>query len=378
MAVRYEMNRISIKAVMAVLLTVVMIPSFFINVHAETAQEVLDELEKSIPAEYKELYNKEEAGFAAPSFSQVSSYILKAFSDRIKSPLRTFSSLLIIIVFSSLFKLLSEMINSARIRYAFELACALSMTLSILSSFNSVLEQTRVFLDRIADFSLTLAPLLCGICIASGNVGAATVSGNGISVFVTVCEQIFSSLLYPMISCSMAFCICSGVNSDVTDISSLSSFIRRMFSAIVGFILMLYCAVISYQSIITSSADTISARTVRFAIGNAVPVVGASLGEAMRTVMAALSSLKGSIGGVGISVVLLMMLPCIISLLLERTAISAASSLCGLFGLKKEAKLLEEVVLVYGYAAALSLAASGMLVFMLSIVSAVSVNSGGV
>jgi stage III sporulation protein AE len=145
-----------------------------------------------------------------------------------------------------------------------------------------------------------------------------------------------------------------------------------------GFIMVLYSAVVAYQNIIGVSSDSLTVRTVRFAVGNSVPVIGASLGEAMRSVAGALSSLKGTVGGVGISVILLLVLPCVLSLLLERSAICAAGSICGVFGLSREAKLLDGVASAYGYASALVVCASVMLIFLLSIVSSVAVNIGAV
>lgn len=348
------------------------------EIRADTSDEIGAELEQTIPEHLRDYYLRDGEKMTAPSFSDVLGYLSKSIADRITSPLRTLSSLMVIAVISAVFHLCSEFINNEQMRCAFECACAVSMTLSVLSSCNFILNDTRIFLGRLAEFSLSLAPILTGICIATGNIGSAAVTGTGISVFVAVCEELFSTVLFSMVTTSLAFSVCSCMNDDKPDLSSLSLLVRRAFSVIMGFIMMLYCAVMAYQSIISSSADSLSVRTVTFAIGNTVPVVGASLGAAVRTVSGALSSLKGTVGGVGISVILLLVLPCTISLLLERMAVSAAAAFCGMFGLKREAKLLEGVITVYGYAVALSVSASIMLIFMLSVVSSVSVNIGGV
>ena len=362
------------------LCTVVFVVSLLLstNVFAESSDQIYSEFEQIIPEQLSEYYSRDGLSMTAPSFSAILGFLSKSVSERLVLPIKTFSSLLLIIIISAVFHLCSEFLNNEQLRRAFECAVIISITLSVFSSCEFVLKDTRIFLERLADFSLALAPILTGICIATGNVGSAAVTSTGISVFVGVCEGLFSTVMYSVVGTSLAFSVCSCLNDDTPDLSSLSALLRRVFSLTMGFIMMLYCTVIAYQSIIGASGDSLSVRTISFAIGNAVPVVGASLGAAMRTVSGALSALKGTVGGVGISVIILLMLPCTISLLLERIAISAVVALCGMFGLKREAKLLEGVYAAYGYALALSVSASVMLIFMLSVISSVSVKLGGV
>ena len=63
----------------------------------------------------------------------------------------------------------------------------------------------------------------------------------------------------------------------------------------------IFTGLLSIQSVVGSSADTLTSKTAKYVISNCVPVVGGAVSDAYSTVKGSLSLLKNGIGGVGIA-----------------------------------------------------------------------------
>ncbi len=348
-----------------------------LNICADEMQEIIDQLDSIIPDEVQgeiEISENE----VLPSFGDIINLCINTVVEKVRAPAQTLSALLFIISVGGVFKVCTGMIGNERLHYVFEFSCRVSMALSMFTVCYVSIESARSFLMRLCDFSLALSPIMTALCITSGTPGAATVTGVGISIFVAVCEVLFATFLISLTRMIFALSVCSTLGENMPDLTGITKLAKRIFSLLTGFTVMLFCAVSTYQSIIFSGSDSITFRTVRFAVGNVVPVVGASLGEALRVVIGAISTLRGTVGGVGVCVIFLLLIPTAISILLNIGVISIASSVSRMFGLANECRFLDEIMSIYGHLLALTVSASFMMIFLLSVVSAIPINIGGV
>lgn len=346
-----------------------------IYARADETDRIIGEFEEVIPNEVKENIDVRDTD-AIPSFADLIDICIKSIRDNICAPAKALCAMLFIITVNGIFHAFSETVTNERLLRVLELACSLSMTLSMLSVCSVGIDAVGRFLDRISDFSAAIAPILTGLCIMSGNPGSAAITSTGISIFVSICHAVFSAFLLSLVRMSFAISVCSALGDNIPDLSGVSVLFKRTFSIVMGFAVMLFCAVGTYQSIIFSGADSLSYRTVRFAVGNAVPVVGASLGEALRVVSGAISTLRGTIGGIGVCVILLLLIPSAVLLLLNIGAVSISSSISRMFKLDRTSRFLEDVRTMYGQLLALNVCASLMVIFLLCIVTAVPIHIG--
>ena len=129
--------------------------------------------------------------------------------------------------------------------------------------------------------------------------------------------------------------------------------------------MMLLLAMLSAQTTLGARSDSLAMRSMKFAAGNMIPVVGGSVSELVRTVSAGVGYLRGTVGICGVLLLILMLLPTLVELLLLRMTWQLSASLADLLGCDGQKKLLDEFASLLGYLiAAVSICSS---VLMLSL-----------
>ena len=118
-------------------------------------------------------------------------------------------------------------------------------------------------------------------------------------------------------------------------------------------------------------------RTVRFAAGSFLPVVGGSVSESLRTVAGSVEYLRGVMGGAGLAVVFFAFLPTFLFVMLHRVTFLLAGAGAKLLGCDGEEKLLAELASVYGYFMAVIASLFVMLIFSLTLLAHCGAAVGG-
>ena len=135
-------------------------------------------------------------------------------------------------------------------------------------------------------------------------------------------------------------------------------------------------ATLSTQTVLSSSADTISARAAKLVATNIIPIVGSSVGDTLRTVSSSIGYLKSVSGVGGIMFILLLVLPVLTTLLLSRGVFIILVSIAELLGCENESKLLSEIGSVYGLLVAVVAMCSVMFILALTIFVRCTVAAG--
>ena len=131
--------------------------------------------------------------------------------------------------------------------------------------------------------------------------------------------------------------------------------------------MLLLCGVLGIQSTLAQGADTLALRTVRFAAGSFLPVVGGSVSEALRTVAGSVEYLRSAVGMGGVILVFLAFLPTFLSVLLLRTAFLLSGAVASMLSCQREERLLSELASVWGYFLAVIACLFVMMVFSLTL-----------
>ncbi len=181
------------------------------------------------------------------------------------------------------------------------------------------------FISRLSAVMLAMLPVMNAILLTSGELTSAGVSSAGLMLYVTVTEKVTETVLVPLAGILLSLCSVTGVFRGV-NISSLVSGIRKVVMTLMGFSLLIYSFVMGIQSSLAQSADSLSMKTARFAIGTYVPIVGGALSDALTTISAGLTVIKRFTGSVGIVIILLTVLPTVISLFIGRLSLLACKS----------------------------------------------------
>lgn len=230
----------------------------------------------------------------------------------------------------------------------------------------------EVFVDAADYFSqlhtaVTAALItLTALSAMRGAVQTAALGSMGMAFFLSVMETVCSGVLFPFLRVCTGLSLASSV-SDGNVLPQISVFLRRQFLWLVGGLMMLLCAVLSYQSVLARAADSVTMRAVKFTLSGAIPIIGGAVGEASSAVAAGFSLAQKTVGVLGIAAILWQILPTVCTVFLTRTVFSASAALASVLGMKTEGAVLDECASIAGFLLAVCIAAAVIYILMLTL-----------
>jgi len=318
----------------------------------------------------KELFSNDsaEVGQAAnelSSFSFLLKTLLELVGARIGSCVKILATVCGLLLISSVCNALHSSFKSDGLQRAFGFASNLVITLTLLSQSYFSIERVTSYFSSIGDMTASLLPLSAALYAMGGNTATAVASTAGLSVYMTVMEQIVCKSILPFCGICMAFALMNAADSSLR-MGGLLSTVKKNYTTALTFLMMLLLAMLSAQSILGARSDSLAMRSVKFAAGNWIPVVGGSVAELFRSIGAGIGYLRSAVGISGIFLVLLVLLPTLVELFLIRLTWQLSASGADLLGCEREKKLLEEFASLSGYLiAAVSICSS---VLMLALI----------
>lgn len=318
----------------------------------------LAELLASLPEEIRALLPEgifssrtEEVGEAVGemgSFSFLLEAVLSLAGIRLRDCAGLFASVLGILLLSAISSALASSLGEKRIGKTFSLCASLVILLALFSMGYHGLSSVQDYLNTLSSMSAAVLPLLGVLYATGGNLSAAVASSTGLSVFMTLLEELVARTVLPLCGICLAFSLISALDT-APQLGTLISSLKKGYTTALSFLMMLLLAMLGTQTTLGARADSLAMRSVRFAASNLIPVVGGSVGELLRTVTAGVGYLRGTVGLCGILLLLLAFLPTLLELLLLRMTWLLSASAAELLGCAVEKRLLEELASLIGY-----------------------------
>ena len=251
---------------------------------------------------------------------------------------------------------------------AISLIATLAIVLMLLEGEGTKFSQMEHFFDTVRGLCVALIPLMGALYAMGGNVGAAVANHGVMSGFLAILETACSGVAVPLACMLVALALLDAITGK-SSLQSLASLIKRTFTLGLSFFMMLLTFVLGLQHTLAKGSDTLALRTVRFAAGSFLPVVGGSVSEALRTVSGSVAYLRGTVGVGGILVVFFIFLPTFLSVALTRLAFSLSGAVAGLFSCTREQRFLTELSSIWGYFLAIIACLFVMTVFSLTLLA---------
>jgi len=230
------------------------------------------------------------------------------FLQQLKKPLVILSSVLGVIVLCSLLGGLQTTDGENTLSPVFSTVSVLCILTAISAPILDCIVDTAKAIQQASIFMLSFIPMFAAALTASGQ----PITGATYNVFLfatcQVVSQVVSRTLIPLMGVYLAFCIVSPMAPNL-NISSAASTIKSLVSWALGLIVTIFVGLLSVQTMVAQSADSVSVRTTKFLIGSFVPVVGSALSEAYTAAQGCLRLLKTSLGAYGILVAVMTFLP---------------------------------------------------------------------
>lgn len=371
-------------AVITLLLTVIV---FLTCAHAQEIDDPIgefsfSEIEGLIPEEMTDVIPKEifsQSGTdAAKSVGEafdvknVFSYIIDSLLICVPSTVSNFAILFGVLILSSAFGILSESLKSAYVSQTVKFTIALSLVTLLFLWQKSMFETAVGYLEGMTTLMNGLLPVMGTIYALGGNISSAVVQSGFTMLMLAVFENAVICVFMPILKMCFGFTLVTAISQGKPDMSGISKTIKGIYTAGISFLMLVILVMLTARNMIASGSDGLAAQTVKFALGNFIPIIGGALGDSLGAVTSGLILIKNGAGALGVLLILLMSLPAIGSLMVNNAVLSILSLISGVLGCEFEKKLFDEAKELSGFA--IALCGICALTFILSVAVFVSTN----
>ena len=299
-------------------------------------EELPDEVQSQLPEadSYEEVAKNTDSGYLL-------SLSLSFFKRALRSVYTYLAFFLAALVISSL----AERVENTLGNQENALSSYISLLLIAFESFTivySLFEEVMAYCQKINTYMLTVTTVMGSVTVLGGGVMQSATASTALSLTVSLLGSLCTVLLLPIIKISFVSSLTS-IASKRINFSSLSAFMRGLFTFLIGFVSIVSIVAITFQTMLAQAEDTLAARSIRFAASSSIPIVGNAVGDSVRTMGAAVSVIQKSVGTVGVVGLVIMTLYPLSLLFSAKIALSLSKTIAGLLGVDSAEKLLLEV-----------------------------------
>jgi len=281
----------------------------------------------------------------------------------IKENLTFFGGLMFMILCGALFEGLKKSF-SLEIGPSFDF---LFLLIAALFSFQKIMEcadVAKIALESINGFILATLPVSTLLLSMAGSIHSAALQSTCLSFAISVFSTLTSSL-YPILRAMICFSFLEGAGETSAD--SLLRFFRKSVKTICVFSFSTVSFLISSKNALAVAADTMSMRSIRFAAGSFIPVVGSLVGESSKTLAACFQTVKTECGTVCLYVLFFVLIRPLLLILLRKMLFSFSASIAELLQVSVCARFFRSVSGILDLIQALVISQGCYVVFIISL-----------
>lgn len=226
--------------------------------------------------------------------------------------LKTFTKIATILILTSLlgFFVSSDGNNISIIVNTVSVFVILTNTFKL---FLQLTEDAGAVFFEVKNFIVSFLPVFAGISFASGEMITSTVYTGFFLICVVTVANFCINYIIPSLNIFLAIGI-TDCTTSVIKLKPVCDFYSKIIKMLMTAAVSIICFVLSLQTTITQSQDTMAVKTGKMIVSSAVPIIGSTLQGAVTSVYASMGVLKGFCGIAGIAVILNIFLPLMINL----------------------------------------------------------------
>lgn len=327
---------------------------FCLPASAAMEEELFSDFFAALPEDVKEQLEGKTGTNAAGSLvgaEYLISVLLSSLREGLAASGSFFFRLIGIAILLSVLSHFARDLGSEAATRAAEMGIAVVLTFLVYRFAAEDISRVGECLSDMRAFADGLIPVFFGLYAAGGSTATATAAAAGFTSLSYLLQHFCATLLLPLLQLLFGFTAIHAAGGRMKTEGVFSS-LRGLYVTSLGFLSLLLVTSLGFQSTLAASADSLAAQSMRFAVGNLIPVVGGSLSGTLRTLGASLTLLKGTVGALAVTALLLLLLPTLIGVLLHRFFLSLAASVSGMLGSERAGKILTAFRGIYDLAAA--------------------------
>jgi len=264
----------------------------------------------------------------------------------LRSAIKLLASLMALMIIAGVFGVVKSSFGDSSIHTAFRFCTVAVIMIIVIGSQYANFVRVKEYFDHLNNMMYGMIPITGAVWAMGGNVSTATAGTVTMYSFLNLSQILFSKTVIPMASIGTCMAFCNGICPDI-GIKKISSVMRKAYIFVIGAIMTLFTAILTTQTSITAASDSTAARTAKFVSSTIIPIVGGSVGDSLRTVAAGIQYLKSVLGVGAILLIFLMVLPVLMSLIINRFVLSLSEGISEFLGCDELGSILGELAEVY-------------------------------
>lgn len=306
------------------------------------------ELYEKMPSETEKYM--EELGISEINISNILSVnvgdvfklIFKMIKDYFSEITGIFAAILGIIMVSVIMDVMKNDFLSSHIGEVFNVVSILCLITLVSTPIISVINKVVSSINSGTVFISALLPVLTGIMMAGGQVVTGTTYNLMIYGLCQVVSSLSSTVIVPLISIYLGFCITSSLSSKI-NLDNAAKSVKNCASWILGLAVTVFVGILTAQTLVTTSADSAISKAGKFVVNSAVPIVGGPLSDAIATIQGCLALLKNIVGVFGILSALFIFLPVLVECIIWIVLLQIAAFVSDIFSIKSISVLMRSI-----------------------------------
>ena len=237
----------------------------------------------------------------------ITGYLFK----EIKVNLKIFVWILVLALMSSLLKNLDNSFSSGTISKISNYVIFIMIISLGFIGYKEILSLCKDTIDNMVNFMEIAIPIEIALLVTLG-FPITSLMLNPIFIGGTiVINMVFKSVLIVTMTVAFALLIINSISQNMK-FEKLLKFLKQMNLFMIATLFIAYLGLVSIQGLYVTSFDKFSVSSVKFAIGNFIPVIGGFVSDSVDVLLSASYLLKSVLGSVGLVILIgICILPCI-------------------------------------------------------------------
>jgi len=305
-----------------------------------------DNLKKELPRDIEEDLDSigiEDIDYKSLSkldIKKIYNFISEKFKRKIPNIIKSILTILSLIIICSIFLSAKLSTDKKKIEKVLDFVCLLSICIVIIKPIVGIIVKTANIMVIMSKFTMSYIPIMAGIMYASNQ---SLLGGTYSAVMILFSEfimQISSKVLVPILNIFLAISLASSMPSKCS-FSNVCSFFSKTVKWIIGISMVVFVGILTIQSVITSAADNVGTKTLKFMLSGSVPVVGKTLGDALLVINGSIKLLKSGLGAFFLLALGVIFVPVILDCLTFKIVNAITLNLSETFGIASACKLIK-------------------------------------
>ena len=298
------------------------------------------------------------------SLSLIWEKLLSALSCGLQDSIDLFCGTCTLLLASVLFEHIKKSFGGG-MESAFDLLFLLAAAYFCYRSLDQTISLSATALKSTNAFMLAFLPISAVLLTMMGQMQGAAVQNAHLTFVITAVSTFTTHALFALVRYLFCFSFLEGIGEG--RLTGIIDFVQKTVKRLCVFFFTVISTLLALRGALASAADSLTMRSVRFAAGNFIPVVGTLVGENTKTLTASFQLVKTECGVVALAVLLTILLQPVLTLILQKTFLSFAAGVGEILGEERCRRFFKAFSRLYDLILALMISHGCYLIFTITL-----------